>query len=170
MNGSLTARGRGTAFFVVAAVLVLFAGAMPAGLHLTGARLDPSNVLKIWGLVLALALFLCAVGAYYRSRRLTLDDSTLRFKSLFHDESWPLAEVASLSYQLDLPVNEAWPESYIALWDGRERLLTRVSLRGWELARLQELFRSLLARSPGVSVAPEVRRFLDSEGARSAFF
>lgn len=173
----MRAHGRGRMFFGIAGFLVFLAAAMPAGLYFSGTpigkicgTLDPANIYKIWGIVLAVAAGLCAMGAYYGSRRLILDETSLRFQSWFHDEAWPLSKVASLSYQIDAPVDDTAPESYIALWDGQERPLTRISLRGWDLKEFQAVFKALLARHPAISAAPEVRRFLESEGASAAFF
>lgn len=171
------ARSHGTMFFGIAGLLIFIAVAMPAGIYLSGTplgkicgTLNPANVYKIWGVVLAVAMGLCVMGGYYGSRRLILEESSLRFQSWFHDEAWPLSSVASLSYQIDVPVNDTAPESYLALWDDQERRLARISLRGWDIPQFQTVFKTLLARRPAISVAPEVRRFLESEGTVSGFF
>lgn len=173
----MVAHGRGVFFFAIAGILVLIAVVMPAGLYFTGTPLgkvcgtmDPSNIVKIWGLVLALALALCGMGGYYGSRRLILEKTSLRFQSWFHDQSWPLAEVAGLSYQTDIPINDTAPESYIAFWDPQQRQLTRISLRGWDIPQFQALLKTLIERRPNASIAPEVRRFLESHGAASGLF
>lgn len=176
--GQLTAQGRGGILFLIGGVICAIALVMPLALLMTGTpigsvcgQLSPANVLKIWGLTLAIAAVLSLFGAYYYSRRLTFDGRVLRFTSWIADQAWDADQLGALTHRVEAMYNSdtSVPERYIVLWDRSNRRLGEVSLRGWDTPAVQSVFKAITA-GRSLSIAPEVAAFLADPDAGSDFY
>lgn len=156
-------RGTGAPIFVVALIMLITALAMPVGLYLTGTplgeacgALDPKNVIKIWGVCLALIVGLCFFAGHRGTRRVSIAGGRIRYRSWFSNKSWDARTVTDVTYQRFNNPDGADLDDLV-FWHGDEQLL-RLSMDGWQQAGLTAFLQALAALNPTIKLAPEVRQ------------
>lgn len=162
---AVTARGSGAHLVAAAVGIALLAVGMPVGLYLAGTplgevcgSLSPGNVVRIWLVVLLVDLVLLLFAGYYSSRRLSVDEATLTYRTWLGERRCSLQTITAVTHQT--ASDDTSTTEYVAFWSGSGRLF-RFNLMGWRRLELKSVFRAFRARRPGLQIDPELSGWFD---------
>ena len=131
--------------------------------HLPDFCLD--NAGKVIGLSALVTVGLLLVAAFLRSRRVEVDDDSIRYHSWLTDLTLPAVAISAVTFETEVSEGSdgASVSRYLTLWSGDEIALKLNSVF-WPPAGMAGLLDRLRESAPGLRMDLSVERFMGVKG------